>query len=174
MLVLATCLPATGTLNVEQTSEDEYTHENFRGITPFYPNEHYVGIRIPNLNMSYDSDDGTLGSGEFIFKCYAFPRLWSNTSIVYHMSDDVTVPHHLSTIAHFDTRFTPQFILILCIEQDDADRDDFCGYKFLRFNPPKGDYKWPNQTEIMYTWENYFFKAEIIVFMHYGNPGSNR
>jgi len=174
MLVIMTALPAVGTLDTDNPYKDKNMVDNTENTTPIYQNPHHVGIRIDKLYVYDDSDDPPKGDGEWYFKIYAFPKIWSYKTKIYQVTED-PAPWDLETIAYFEgVRFTPQFLLILAFDDEapppPKDRfDQFLGWTFIRFNPPKGDYKWPNQVEEIYTWENQFFKAVVKVYMHYGH-----
>lgn len=172
MLLLATAFPAMGTIHGGEVLEEQGSAGCEEDATPFYENGHHVGIRMDKVWVYDDSDPPPKGDGEYYFKMYAIPKIWHMTSTVYEAVEDPH-PHDFGTIGYFDgVHFTPQVIVIIAMEEDVGKiKDDFLDWIVIVFNPPKGDYKWPDQYEDIITWENTYFKAVVKVYMHYGKSG---
>jgi len=142
------------------------------GSTPFWDPEHSLHIFVDNMFVKYDSDDPPKGGGEFYFKLYAFPKIWTWETDIYEVDDESSTPFNLGKIGAFKTKFTPQFLLLLAFDEDTPpppkDRlDDFLGWIFIRFRPPKGDYPQSSPYHESLNWENKFFKCDLNLQFHY-------
>lgn len=67
------------------------------------------------------------------------------TSTVYGAVEDLH-PHDSGTIGYFDeVRFTPPVVVIIAMKEDVGKfKEDFLDWIIMVFNPPEGDYKWPD------------------------------
>lgn len=139
---------------------------------PFWDPEHSLLICIDEMYVKYDSDDPPKGGGEFYFKLYAFPKIWKWETDIYEVNDESTTPFNLGKIGAFETKYTPQFILLLAFDKDERPPpkdifDDFLGWMFIRFKPPKGDYPQSSPYHNSLNWENKFFKCDVNLQFHY-------
>jgi hypothetical protein len=134
MLVIATCLPVTGTIDLDKNTS--------QGITPFYEKEHNININI-NKCWVYECQDEH-NPGEYFFHIIVFPAFQYVKTEEYSVDD--THPqssHNFGRLASIPVRFTPQFILIIAMEEDqkiDANPNDYLGRIMIKLAPPKDDY----------------------------------
>lgn len=162
--MIATCLPVTGTMDdAKKTSQ---------GSTPFWNPEHVVGIHIDKLYVYDDSDSGDGEEpGEYFFKLFAIPQMWHWTTDIYEVGDETPeIPYHPDKLGAFKTKFTPQIIVIIAMDEDkahDLNPNDFLDYKIIRFKPPKGDYPLSNQYFEIFDWTNNFFHAVTKIYFYY-------
>jgi len=171
MLVLATCLPVTGIIEDEEKPSTEIT-PSITGVTGIWSKEHVLAIMLDKVYVYDCGDRQGYEPGEYFFKMYAFPSLWHWESDIYEVDDDnPEIPYNFYHIGAFKTKFTPQIILVLALEEDkkeDLNFNEFMDWKIFKVNPPRGDYP-PNG---MYTsdpvvWENDYFKAIVKFTFHY-------
>jgi len=166
MLVLATCLPVTATIN-------DNTHPS-AGTTPFWNKEHTISIYI-NKIWVFESGDSGIGKepGEYFFIIFVFPLFKHVKTKIYEVDDEhPQSSYNFGKIAEFTTRFTPVTIIILAIEEDkkdDLNQNEFMDYTNIRFKPPKGDYPPSNPySEPIVTWKaGQYFEAQISIGFHY-------
>ena len=143
-----------------------------KDILPFWDPEHTASIWIDKIYV-YDSGDREAHEpGEYFFKLFAIPQMWHWTTDIYEVGDETpTIPYNLGKIAAFKTKFTPQWIVILALEDDKdegiANFNEFLDFTIIKFKPPKGDYPSNDPYMEIIEWENQYFKAVTKVFFSY-------
>lgn len=165
-LVLATCLPVTGT-NVDEKKQNG-------GITPFWNKEHTISIFINKIWVFESSDSGSNEPGEYFFIVFVFPLFKHVKTGIYEVDDEhPQTSYSFGKIAEFMTKLTPVTIVILAIEDDKgegiANTNEFMDYTTIRFKPPRGDYP-PGSpySEPPITWKaGKYFEAQISISFHY-------
>ena len=141
-------------------------------ITPFWDPEHTVSIHIDKIYVKESGDRNANDPGEYFFKLISIPELWHWTTDIYEVDDETPeVPYDLGKLGAFKTKFTPQWIIILAIEEDKdegiANFNDFLGWKIIKFKPPQGDYPKDNPYIEIVQWENQYFKAVTKIYFSY-------
>lgn len=171
MLMTSAVLTVMGKTNDDKKPiEEKNIFNKNKGITRFWNPEHTLAIWIDKIYVYDDSDPPPKGDGEYFFKMLAIPSFWKRTTDTYDVSDEnPEVPYNLGKLGAFKTKFTPQWIFILAMEDDVSPdlTDDFLDWKIFKFRPPKGDY--PNSDPYMeiFEWENDFFKAVVKIYFSY-------
>jgi len=133
-LVLANCLPVTAKI-----IDDKNPSES---VTPFYNVDHNIHININKCWVYQCCDEHN--PGEFFFHIIVFPAFKFKTTDIYEVED--THPqssHNFGRLASIPVQFTPQFILIIAMEEDkktDLNPNDYLGYIVIKLAPPKDDY----------------------------------
>jgi hypothetical protein len=171
MLMLAICLPVTGTMDDDE-KPSAGTKLGTTGVTRFWPKEHILAIEMDKVYVYESGDREAYEPGEYFFKIYAFPSLFHWTTDIYEVGDEnPDIPYNFHHIASIRTKFTPQIILVLALEEDkkeDLNFNEFMDWKVFKVNIPYGDYP----PDGMYTsdpviWENDYFKAVVKFTFHY-------
>jgi hypothetical protein len=163
MLVIATCLPVTGAIDVKKNPNQD--------ITPFYDREHNINIYI-NKCWVYECQDEH-NPGEYFFHILVFPAFQYVKTDIYEVDD--THPqssHNFGKLASIPVKFTPQFILIVAMEEDkqfDNNPNDYLGRIIIKLAPPKGDYSPSNPYSLpLVRWNaKPSFEADVAISFHY-------
>ena len=168
-LVLATCLPATGTIKDDQASNT--------GIAPRWVREHTIHIKIPRIWIYDCGDNWNNEPGEYSFIIFAIPQFKHAKSWRYEVNDndpgDPPIEYNFGYIGNITTKRTPVWLVIIAIELDEADNDintnDIMDWYVVRFNPPRGEY--PASAPYSYPliqWKaNPFFWADVQINFYY-------
>jgi len=134
MLVFATCLPVTATIDDDKNPSE--------GVTPIYPLDHNINININKCWVSECCDEHN--PGEFYFLILVLPACKFIKTDVYEVDDGhPQSSHNFGRLASIPVQFTPQFIFIFAFEEDkkeDLNPDDYLGSISIQFAPPKDDY----------------------------------
>jgi len=175
LFITASVLPAMGKINNEKNFlEEKNIFKKDKGITRFWNPEHTAAIWIDKIYVYDDSDPPPKGDGEFFFKMLAIPSFWKRTTDPYEVNDEnPEIPYNLGKLGAFKTKFTPQWIFILAMEDDVSPdlSDDFLDWKIFKLKPPKGDYPSDDPYMEIFNWENDYFKAVVkIYFSYYDEP----
>ena len=175
-LLFASCYQTTGAIMIQEENNDitskHLSETGMTGVTPFWTKEHVLGIMMDKVYVYESGDREAYEPGEYFFKMYAFPSLWHWESDIYEVGDEhPEIPYNFYHIGAFKTKFTPQIILVLALEEDkkeDLNFNEFMDWKVFRVNPPRGDYP-PNGMYISepVVWENDYFKAIVKFTFHY-------
>jgi len=134
MLLISICLTVTATIDDNKNPRE--------GVTPFYPIDHNIYINI-NKCWVYECQDEH-NPGEFFFHIFVFPAGKYVKTDVYEVSDNhPQSSHDFGRLASIPAQFTPQYILIIAMEEDkktDLNSNDYLGYILIKLAPPKDNY----------------------------------
>jgi len=164
-------------LECENNINEKHNIDDEIGSTIFWNKTHTVSIWIDKIYIFESGDREGNEPGEYFFKIYAFPQFWHHITDNYIVGDEQPeIPYDFGKLGAFKTKFTPQFILILAIDDDRNDGvanfNDFLGWKIIKLKPLKGDF--PNNDPYLdiVKWDNpRFFNAVIkIFFSYYDSP----
>ncbi|KYK24426.1 hypothetical protein AYK25_09780 [Thermoplasmatales archaeon SM1-50] len=165
MLILATCLPVTGKIGIE--NDMVYS-------SPFFSNPHNLVIRLRNIYIKECGDDGSNEPGEWYFYIFMLPKFFHWKTDIYSANDNIPdQAQHFGKLCNCPgVRFTPQRIFIIAIDDDRSDQgvvnpSEILDWTSIRFAPPKGDYPETNMYEETFKWLNIYFKADVIVQFYY-------
>jgi len=174
MLLITTTFPVFGieidSKNVEL--EKRIINDNV-SPTIFWNKSHTVSIWIDKIYIIESGDREGKEPGEYFFKMYAFPQFWHWVTDNYIVSDEhPETPYDFGKLGAFKTKFTPQFILILAIDDDSNDGvanfNDFLGWKIFRLKPLKGDFPSSDPYFDIIKWDNpRYFNAVVKIFFSY-------
>jgi len=174
LLVFLPTFPVFGVeINDNNISEEKQIISGDVGKTIFWNKSHTVSIWIDKIYVIESGDREGKEPGEYFFKIYAFPQFWHHVTDIYEVSDEhPETPHDFGKLGAFKTKFTPQFILILAIDDDSTDGvanfNDFLGWKIFKLKPLKGDFPSNDPYLDIQKWDNpRYFNAVVKLFFSY-------
>lgn len=165
MLMVAPCFPLTSSTNVDTVQHTSNTGK--------WDELHTIYIHINRIWVYDCSDKRGDEPGEFVFYIIAFPGFQYSKSPIYDLDDNQPqTSYNLGLIGSIPTQYTPQYIIIQAIEEDnraDFDFNDPLSRIIIKFDPPDGEYT-PNHpySEPVIRWIGRpYFEADIsISFYH--------
>jgi hypothetical protein len=89
---------------------------------------------------------------------------------IYEVDDNSPeIPYDIGTLKVFDTKFTPQILLLFAMEKDKgegpANFNEFLGFLKIKVNPPRGNYPVGSPWEMdPVIWETVYFKAVVKIY----------
>lgn len=173
VLVIVSISSVTGlkTANRNIRGEPPLLNNDLDSI-PFWDPNHTVSLHIDKIYVYDSGDRNTHDPAELFFRIYSIPKFWLFITDIFLVDDETPeVPYDLGKLGAFSTKFTPQWILILALEDDEGEGpinfNDFLGWKLIKFKPPKGDYPHNDPYIEIIQWENQHFRAVVKVFFSY-------
>ena len=173
-LVIATCLPVTGTINSDKNIEnDQVIERDTLIVTPIWDDQYTIYINIFKIWVFDCSDTQAEEPAEFFFHIFAFPAFRHIKTNIYEVTDNhPETSYDFGLIGSISTHFTPQVIVIQAMEEDkkfDLNPNDVLGRIVIKLAPPKGEYSPSNPySEPKIRWKALpYFEADIsISFYH--------
>jgi hypothetical protein len=174
ILLLATCLPVTATINIENITSNNGQFNHKINTMPYYNTPHHLNIFLPRTYIKECGDDGSNEPGEYFFIILAIPQMYHFRTDIYVVSDNhPDDPQNLGKLCTMqDVKFTPQRIFIFAFDDDRNDPGminptDFLDWTSIRFHPPKGDYTYANRYHEVFGWSNIYFQADVEIDFFY-------
>jgi hypothetical protein len=174
LLLLTPVFPVFGVeINSNKISNEKQIICNDIESTKIWNRSHTVTIWIDKIYIIESGDREGNEPGEYFFRIYAFPKLWHHVTANYEVSDEhPETPHDFGKLGAFKTRFTPQFILIISMDDDSNDGvtnfNDFLGWKVFKLKPYKDNFPSSDPYIDTIKWDNpRYFNAIVKLIYSY-------